>query len=296
MRASSQVCRTCFGKGKDRRPRELNEMSGKEWAAASRSVEQYPDIRSPKQRLHGASFPQSLAEQHIRMFTKRGQVVLDPFLGVGTTLDAALLLRRRGIGIELNRRFARIAEKDAKRIPGFRKEWCRIIVDDARNMRTYLHNETVDFILTSPPYSTLLKNSNGHFAYKWKEHSTIPAIANPKPYSSKLQDLGNVPYPDYLEGIRSVFAGCYQVLKPESYSVWVVKDFRDLKHGIPYVSLHSDIISCGVSTGFRLWDIRIYDQTRYRPLVCLGFPSRNFYLNISHSYIIIFKKVGRCAN
>src|SRR5438045_1591753 len=64
------LCRACFGKGKDRRPRELNNLSGKQWAQSSRSVEQFPDTRSAKQRLHGAAFPLSLAKQQIAIYTK----------------------------------------------------------------------------------------------------------------------------------------------------------------------------------------------------------------------------------
>jgi hypothetical protein len=70
-----------------------------------------------------------------------------------------------------------------------------------------------------------------------------------------------------------------------------VKDYRDLKSGVPYVNFHSDVIRAAETAGFTLWDIRIYDQTRYRPLVVLGYPSRNYYLNIGHSYVLIFKKI-----
>ena len=69
----------------------------------------------------------------------------------------------------------------------------------------------------------------------------------------------------------------------------MVKDFRALKEGIPYVNVHSDVIAQAQQAGFELWDIRIYNQTRFRPLVCLGFPSKNFYLNIGHSYLLVFR-------
>ena len=78
-RLTAELCSPCFGKSKDRRPRELNDLSGKEWALASRSVEEYPDVRSEKQRMHGAAFPRSLAEQQVSIYSKEGQTVLDPF-------------------------------------------------------------------------------------------------------------------------------------------------------------------------------------------------------------------------
>ena len=69
-RDTARLCRACFGKGEDRRPHELNDLTGKEWAQASRSVQAYPDVRSEKQRRHGAAFPMSLARQQISVYTR----------------------------------------------------------------------------------------------------------------------------------------------------------------------------------------------------------------------------------
>ncbi len=288
LRHQLGLCRKCFGKDKDRRPRELNDLTGAQWARYSKSVETYPDIRSAKQRTHGACFPKSLALQQIEIFTKRGATVLDPFVGVGTTLDAAMELGRNGVGIELNPKFARLARRDIKHARKLRVSQT-VIVDDARNMLAHIQKESIDFLLTSPPYSTLLKSVKGNFAYKWREHSTIDPISNPRPYSHRQEDLGNMPYPQFIEAIETVMRAASVALRPGTYAVWVVKDFRDLKDGIPYVNFHGDVISAITRAGFALWDIRIYDQTKFRPLVCLGFPSRNFYLNMGHSYLLTFK-------
>jgi DNA modification methylase len=289
-RAEQGVCRECFGKSEDRRPRELNDLTGAEWAKHSKSVQEYPDTRIQKQRDHGASFPRSLALQQIEIFTKAGDTVLDPFVGVGTTLDAALELGRNGVGIELNESFAKLARKDLRRAKNLGVTQ-KIHVDDARNLLRHVPEESIDFILTSPPYSTLLQSVRGDFAYKWREHSKVNPISNPKPYSERKEDLGNMPYEEFLEAIHKVMELSLAVLRPNCYAVWVVKDYRDLRKKVPYVNFHGDVIEQAVRAGFTLWDIRIYDQTKFRPLVCLGFPSRNFYLNIGHSYLLIFKKV-----
>ena len=73
-------------RGRDRRPRELNELSGAT-GRSEQNVTGYPDVRSEKQREHGAAFPLSLARQQVEIYAG-GRVVLDPFAGVGTTLDA----------------------------------------------------------------------------------------------------------------------------------------------------------------------------------------------------------------
>lgn len=285
-RLERRLCSPCYGKGEDRRPRELNDLSGREWAAASKSVEQYPDTRSDKQREHGASFPESLARQQISIYTRCGETVLDPFVGVGTTLDACAALGRRGIGIDLSERFIQIAREDLVGRSGAEDQ--QLIVGDAREAHDL--QDSVDFVLTSPPYASLLKNVKGAFAYKWQEHSTIDAIPNPAPYSDRPEDLGNLEYGPFLDGIQLALRQTFNALRSRRYAVWVVKDFRALKEDIPYVNLHGDVIRRAEAEGFQLWDIRIFDQTKFRPLVCLGFPSRNFYLNIGHSYLLVFRR------
>lgn len=289
-RAEFKLCRDCFGKKKDRRKNQLNDLSGKQWTKFSKSVEKYPDIRSEKQRKHGASFPLALAEQQILIYTKKGETVFDPFAGVGTTLDAARRLGRNGIGVELNKEFVKLAKKDLKNLATNDGTTQQIICDDVRNMLKHLGKESVDFQLTSPPYANLLNSIKGNFAYKWREHSKLNLVKNPKPYSNDPRDLGDLEYSDFFEGIEKVFLDTYTVLKDNCYAVWVVKDYRDFKHGKPYVNFHSDVIKSAEKAGFVLWGIRIYDQTEFRPLVVLGYPSRNFYLNIGHSYILVFKK------
>ena len=52
-------------------------------------------------RKHSAAFPESLPEWFIKLFTKEGDVVLDPFLGSGTTAVVAKRMQRKYVGIDL---------------------------------------------------------------------------------------------------------------------------------------------------------------------------------------------------
>jgi site-specific DNA-methyltransferase (adenine-specific) len=60
---------------------------------------------------HSATFPIELPAWFIKLFTQPGDVVLDPFLGSGTTAIAARQLDRRCIGIELNHEYVQLAQE-----------------------------------------------------------------------------------------------------------------------------------------------------------------------------------------
>jgi site-specific DNA-methyltransferase (adenine-specific) len=66
---------------------------------------------------HSAAFPTSLPEWFIRLFTRQGDIVLDPFLGSGSTSVAAKRTGRKYIGIEISKEFCLLAEKRVRKEP-----------------------------------------------------------------------------------------------------------------------------------------------------------------------------------
>ena len=101
----------------ERRPphpaNDLNELSGEEWLYFTKSVwtTAYPsELGHQRRKAHGANKPPRLMARLIEFFTKSGELVLDPFAGVGGTLLGAAIARgpRRAIGLELDDRWIAI--------------------------------------------------------------------------------------------------------------------------------------------------------------------------------------------
>ena len=63
-------------------------------------------------KYHSAVFPYTLPEWFIKLFSKKDDIILDPFLGSGTTALVAKNLGRRYIGIEINPEYCDIAESN----------------------------------------------------------------------------------------------------------------------------------------------------------------------------------------
>src|ERR1700684_2867801 len=94
---------------------KLNELTSKEWIAGPKLFWFQKGLGSSHthaeiERLHPAPFSYQDVARLIRFFTKEGEQVLDPFLGVGSTLKACALLGRHGVGIELMPTWAELAK------------------------------------------------------------------------------------------------------------------------------------------------------------------------------------------
>ena len=75
-------------------------------------------ITGASTRLHPAPYPEELVERLIRMFSFVGDVVLDPFMGTGTTTVAAAKWGRHSIGVEIDPHYCEIAEKRIRHATG----------------------------------------------------------------------------------------------------------------------------------------------------------------------------------
>ena len=103
--------RTC-----DCSPNHINCLTAKEWLQHQVAIwECYYEKRDIRDKnLHPAVFPIALPRKCIELFTHKGELVLDPFAGAGTTCLVARKLSRQFIGFELNPKYIEIANNRLK--------------------------------------------------------------------------------------------------------------------------------------------------------------------------------------
>ena len=93
---------------------KLNDLTGSEWLYWTNTVYEtvFPlDATHRLRKAHGAMKPPELMAEIIRFFTKQGELVLDPFAGVGGTLLGAAMTGREALGFELNPRWVEIYQR-----------------------------------------------------------------------------------------------------------------------------------------------------------------------------------------
>lgn len=100
-------------KGDWKRKGERDELTKTEFMMACSGVWKIP---TEKNRKHPAPFPEKLAELIIKLLSNKSDIILDPFMGSGTTLIAAKQLDRRAIGIELSEKYCQICLERLKNI------------------------------------------------------------------------------------------------------------------------------------------------------------------------------------
>ena len=273
---------------------KLNDLNNVEWLTFTKSVWQSrPPPRDELKEQHPATFSENDVEKLILFFTKKGQRVLDPFLGSGSTLIACLNTRRDGLGVELIGKWVAIARRRLQRakeddrgarlqISERAKEpTLQILSGDSRKILSTFALGTFDFVVTSPPYWRILTKAADHKSKRERLSKGLPTK-----YSEDKRDLGNTrDYSEFLLELAKVFASCHRVLRKGKYMAVIVSDFR---HGSTFIAFHQDLALAIQGVGFTLEGITVLVQDS-KNLYPYGMPYA-FVSNIHHQYILIFRK------
>jgi len=264
---------------------KLSCLDAKSWVKAQvgvwRVAYEKDDIRD--KTVHPATFPIQLARRVIELFTHEGELVLDPFCGIGTTLLASKQLNRNALGIDINPKYIECAHKRIAQYLSLSSTKQIAICDDAINVDKYIKGQKVKLIWTSPPYMTLLNKVRENKSRKNRKNYQYRQIEQ---YSDLSNDLGNQEDELYYSSIRSIFEKVKAVLRPDGHCVINVGDFyRENK----LVLLHEGIIRTMSSIGYRLENVIIWDKTNLvNGTGIFGYPKRYMTMYVTYEYLLHF--------
>ena len=266
----------------------LNELTAKEWIVETISVWNqrglgagHPDARIERQ--HPAPFSFTDVSRLIRYFTKSGQTVLDPFVGVGSTLKACAVEQRKGIGIEINPHFVELShERLATEIGDMFStiEDQQILEGDARDILPTIPDESIDFVVTSPPYWSILKKED----HKVRQERLANGLTTD--YGDDPRDLAKIEsYDAFLKEITRLFGECGRALKSGKYMAIIVSDFRDKSR---YIMFHADLSRTLETVGLEIRGLKVLYQ-RHKKIYPYGYPY-SYVPNIHNQFILILQK------
>ncbi|HKZ55961.1 MAG TPA: DNA methyltransferase [Anaerolineales bacterium] len=262
----------------------LNDLTAKEWIRFQKSWFLHnPPPRSKDVLRHPAKFPETLAQEFVEFFTKRGQTVLDPMVGTGSTLIACLRAGRHSIGIELNQAYAKIAERlvgEEKAVLGSKADGLRseVLVADAAKLPVQ-KLPPIQYVFTSPPYWNMLHARGAQTQLRRRTQPGLDVV-----YSHHPDDLGNIAdYDEFLERLAGIYAGLRPVLAPGAYLTIIVKN---VKKGGRIYPLAWDLAS-RLGQVFALKDERVWVQDNIR-LAPYGIGNA-WVSNTFHHYCLQFR-------
>ncbi len=220
------------------------------------------------------NFIPQIPNQFLRRYTKKGEWVLDPFLGSGTTLIECKRLGRNGIGIELNDEVIKLAKDNLVKEKNRSKVKTKVIKGDSRkvDLKSELQKlkiDSVQFVLLHPPYWDIIK------------------------FSQKKSDLSNAKSTeDFLEMFGNIVDNICGMLDKGRYLAVVIGDKYSDGEWIPLGFYTMQEV---MKRGYKLKStiVKNFDTTkgkmnqkelwRYRAL------AGGFYI-FKHEYIFLFQK------
>jgi DNA modification methylase len=210
------------------------------------------------------NFPPQVPRNLILRYSRRGETVLDPFVGSGTTLIECKLLGRKGIGVDINPFAIELCKSNLKSILGY--EVPQIVkVGDARNI-DFVEDESIDLIVTHPPYANAISYSK-----------------NIKGDLSHISDVN-----EFTSEMKTVATELFRVLKPNRCCAILIGDLRKNKRVVP---LGFKIFNTFLEVGFIAKEIIIKIQHNCKKTNYWDQKSAEMgFLLLAHEYLFVFEK------
>lgn len=271
----------------------VNCLTAKEWLKNQIGVWEFyyegRDIRDKDE--HPAVYPLALSTRVIKLFSHQGELILDPFVGSGTSLVSARDTGRNAVGFDLNPDYIELSKQRLAQLPLLTPSQSETkqlaICDDAKNIPSYLKAETVACIVTSPPYANLLnrKRKNKSRRGDLRENDQYLRVEQ---YSQDPRDLGTMEIDEYADAMAEIFGGLLPLLKAKAHCVINVADIWWQDTRIP---VHIYVIEALESVGYEFRNTIIWDRTNIVNRVGIfGWPSNYITMGTTFEYLLDFRR------
>jgi len=261
----------------------VNDLTGREWVFWTRSVitKPYPpNLQHSLRNRHGGQKPPDLCADLLRVFTKEGQVVLDPFMGVGGTLLGASRCGRRAVGIEVNPEWIGIYKEVCARENLAVQE---VVEGDAASALRARDGQSFDCVLTDVPYWTMdtVSRSRGTFKQVGKPARPVRASKlsafQPGTYRTKAE---------WLERMEEVFTLAASLLKTSGYLLSFIGDmYRDNR----YHCLSAELAGVIARVPGMTWKASLVWYDVSKKLHLYGYQY-SYIPSLIHQNILVFRK------
>lgn len=240
------------------------------------------DIRDKE--LHPATFPIALARRCIDLFTHRGELVIDPFGGSGTTLMAARDAGRNAVAFDLQKKYVRLMETRLKAQPADGTVQ-RAVLADARDIPAHLAPASVKLVVTSPPYANLLNRPRANKSRRTHDRKNAQ-FGKVEQYSQDPRDLGTLDLDRYAGEMEAIFRGLLPLMRPKAHCIINVPDMWWENRRI---TIHISIVEALRRAGWELRNIVIWDRTNIVNRVGIfGWPSNYITMGTTFEYLLDF--------
>lgn len=284
-------------------PSHISCISAKEWVKSQVIIQEFPitedeikefyyesrDIRD--KNVHPAVFPIALPAHFIKTLTHKGELILDPFVGIGTTLLAAQDLGRNAVGFDLKQEYIDICKRRLSQRKIVNDETQQIaILDDAHNISRYLEESTISLCITSPPYANMLahRRLNKSIRGDLRKNSQYLKVQQ---YSNDPSDLGTMNHEQYSKALEEIYSGILPLMRTKAHCIINVNDVWENNKRIP---THVYVLEALERVGFEFRNTFIWDKRNLVNKVGIfGWPSNFISLGATMEFILDFWKPPR---
>ncbi len=265
----------------------INCLTAKEWLKSQVAVQSFyyksRDVRDKD--IHPAVYPIALPSHFIKLFTHQGELVIDPFAGIGTTLLAARDLDRNAVGFDLKEEYIEYSKKRLEQTALSPTSQQIPICDDALNIANYVEENSVSLCVTSPPYANMLNHRrlNKSIRGNARENKHFLKVQQ---YSNKPRDLGQMNTEEYPQALTEIYKRIFPLVRPKGHVVINVNDVWDNNRRY---ATHIYVVKAIEASGFEFRNTIIWDK---RDLVnnvgIYGWPNNFITLGTTMEFILHF--------